>query len=153
MYTQKSPSYVCQGRLVGNQTINTNTDTILTFQNNGTNCFDTQDWWNNSSHKYQPTIAGYYNLHLNVWFNSGSSNSNQTNIQIRKTSSSTTNTIAISQAPISTTTGYTLSCNCCTYLNGTTDYITFSAYSSNPTSHTIIGNNNSEGTYFTAFNI
>ncbi len=150
MYTQKNQSYVCVGRLSDNQIINQDSDTVLQFKNNQSYSIDTQNWWNNDNYKYQPTIAGYYNISLSVWFNPGTSATNQTNIQIRKGG----NTFAIAQCPIETgTVGFTLFTSCIIYLNGTTDYVQFTAYSANPTSHTIAGNSNSQGTYFTAFNI
>lgn len=144
-----SSSYICSGRLSANQTITSSEDTIIQFQNNQTFSIDPLSWWNNSTYKYQPTLAGYYNICFSAWFQPGASSLNQMNIQMRKNG----NTIAIAQSPIPTTIGATLYNSSIMYLDGSTDYIQFTAYSSNPTSHTISGDSNSQGSYFTAIKV
>jgi len=142
-------SYICSGRLASDQTITSSEDNIIHFQNNQTLSLDPLSWWNNSTYKYQPTLPGYYNICYSVWFSAGASSLNQMNIQIRKGLDS----VAITQSPIPTSTGGSLFASSITYLNGSTDYIQFTAYSSNPTSHVVQGSGASNGTYFTAIKV
>ena len=141
--------YICQGRLSGNQTVTNNVDAVLQFQNNMSFSIDPQGWLNNSTYRFQPTIAGYYHISLGVWFNTGSSSSNQINAQIRKN----TNSYGIAQSPVPTTVGASLFVTSIIDLNGSTDYVEFTVYSANPSGHTINGSGSSEGTYFTAIKV
>jgi len=142
-------SYICAGRLADDQTLSPSDDTVIQFKNDRTFSVDPLGWWNNSTYKYQPTLAGYYNICFSVWFQPGSSSLNQMNIQMRKNG----NTVAIAQSPIPTSIGATLYNSSIVYLDGSTDYIQFTAYSANPTSHVISGSGTSQGTYFTAIKV
>ncbi len=128
--------YVTQGRLATNQTVTAVSDTVIAFIND----YDPQNWL--SSNRFQPTIAGYYMITLGVWWASGSSG-DQTNIQMRKNNSS----FFIDQHPVTTTSGLSQSGSRLIYLNGTTDYVDFTAYTTSSPSQVLQATN---GTWFTA---
>jgi hypothetical protein len=119
--------------------LNNNNNQVITFIDD----FDPQNWW--ASNRFQPTIAGYYNLQLAVWWDAGAVTNNQTNIQLQKNG---TTQVAIQQTQIVTGAGYGQSIDTIAYLNGTTDYIEATAYTGNTTSQNINGTNT--GTWFTA---
>jgi hypothetical protein len=121
------------------QTITNGSDQVITFIDD----FDPQNWW--TTNKFQPTIAGYYNLQLAVWWDAGSVTNNQSNIQFRKNG---TTQVAIQQTQIVTGAGYGQEIDIIAYLNGTTDYIEATAFTGNPTSQNI--NGASSGTWFSA---
>ncbi len=119
--------------------LNNNNNQVITFVDD----FDPQNWW--TSDKFQPTIAGYYNLQLAVWWDAGAITNNQTNIQLQKNG---TTQIAIQQTQIVTGAGYGQEIDTIAYFNGTTDYVEATAYTGNTTSQNI--NGTSTGTWFTA---
>jgi hypothetical protein len=121
------------------QTITNGSDQVVTFVDE----FDPQNWW--TPNKFQPTIAGYYNIQIAVWWDAGSVTNNQSNIQIRQNGSTQ---VAIQQAQIVTGAGYGQEIDIIVYLNGTTDYIEVTAFTGNPTSQNI--NGASSGTWITA---
>jgi hypothetical protein len=139
--------YVCQGRLTSNESITANTDTVVPFVSD----FDPQGWLANagtSTARFQPTIAGYYIISYQVWWDRGAG-ADQDNIQIRKSG----NTIAINQNAIPTVTGLSMNATKIAYLNGTTDYLDFSVYSStsDPTQTVQYGGTpDGPGTFFSA---
>ncbi len=130
--------YITQGKLATNQTITSTSDTIIAFIDD----YDPQNWLNASTHRFQPTIAGYYMVTLGVWWATGSSG-DQTNIQMRKNG----NSFFINQHPVVTTTGLSQSGSRLIYMNGTTDYLDFTAYTTSPPSLALQSAN---GTWFTA---
>jgi hypothetical protein len=85
---------------------------------------------------------------MQVWWTVAAVTNNQTNIQIRKNS----NTIAISQIPTTTSQATYQNTTKLVYLNGTTDYVDFTAYTGNSSSQTLQwgGNSNGQGTFFSA---
>jgi Collagen triple helix repeat (20 copies) len=121
------------------QTITNNADAVVTFIDD----FDPQNWF--ASNKFQPTIAGYYNIDVSVWWNAGAITNNQTNIQLRKNG---TTQLAVDQAQIVTGSGYGQTLSTIVYFNGTSDYIEVTAYTGNTTSQDINGSGN--GTYIVA---
>jgi hypothetical protein len=121
------------------QTITNGSDQVITFIDD----FDPQNWW--TTNKFQPTIAGYYNLQLAVWWDAGVVTNNQSNIQFRKNGSTQ---VAIQQTQIVTGAGYGQEIDIITYFNGTTDYVEVTAFTGNTTSQNI--NGASSGTWFTA---
>ena len=131
-------NYVVNGKLSGSQTINNGSDTVIQFVDD----FDPQNWL--SSYKFQPTIAGYYDISLSVHWNAGSSGSNQCNSQIRKNGSTQ---VAIWQDSIQTASGYTQGGTKIIYFKGSSDYVEFTAYTGNTTNQVIT---NSAGCYFSA---
>ena len=130
---------VCQGKLSSNQLIASGSDIIIQFVQD----IDPQNWL--SSNTFTPTVAGYYRLYLRVWFSSGETTdpNAQINIQIQKNSIS----MAIAQESLNLNIGRTLENELIVYLNGTTDNITFTAYTSSSTSQNL---NASNGTSFSA---
>jgi len=121
------------------QTILNGTDTVVTFVDD----FDPQNWF--SSNRFQPNIAGYYNIQVAVWWDAGAITTNQTNIQLRKNG---TTQSAIQQTQILTGSGYGQEIDIILYLNGSSDYLEVTAFTGNTTSQNI--NGASGGTWFSA---
>jgi hypothetical protein len=121
------------------QTITSNADAVVTFIDD----FDPQGWF--ASNKFQPTIAGYYNIDVSVWWNAGAVTNNQSNIQLRKNGSTQ---LAIDQAQIVTGSGYGQTLSTIVYFNGSSDYVEVTAYTGNTTSQDI--NGAGSGTYIVA---
>jgi hypothetical protein len=142
--TISATNTVAQGRLAGDQSIPVTTDTLIDFIDD----FDPNSWWDATSKQFTPTVAGYYNISLEVWWAAGASATNQYNIQIRKNG----NTIAIFQNQITTSTGLTQGGSKLVYLNGSTDYIDFTAYNGDSSSRNIQwgGSSTGQGTWFSA---
>jgi sugar lactone lactonase YvrE len=134
--------YVIQGKLGGDLTVSANTnDFIIPFVSD----FDPQSWWVNagtggtnaytSSARIKPTIAGYYEVSMGGWWAAGSTTSNQDNLQAIKNSNST---IMILQNTIPTSSiGLSMGGTKMVYMNGTTDYMSFTAFSANSGGQTL----------------
>jgi hypothetical protein len=137
-----SSDYICQGRLISNQTIPQGSDTLISFVDD----IDPHSWWNPDTKRFQPNTPGYYLISLSGWWNYGAASTAQVNLQVRKNN----NTIAILQNQVETSTGFTLNGTKTTYLNGTTDYVDFTAYTGNTTSEILQGNSTGTGTYFSS---
>lgn len=137
-------SYVAQGRLTGDQSIPSMTDTLISFVDD----FDPNNWWDATSKRFTPTIAGYYNISVGVWWVAGASTANQYNTQVRKNG----NTFAIFQNQITTSNGLSQGGSKLVYLNGSTDYVDITVYNGDSTSRSIQwgGNSNGQGTWFSA---
>jgi hypothetical protein len=135
-------NYVVQGKLGGDLTVSANTnDYIIPFVSD----FDPQSWWVNagtggtnaytSSARIKPTIAGYYEVSMGGWWAAGSTTSNQDNLQAIKNSNST---IMILQNTIPTSSiGLSMGGTKMVYMNGTTDYMSFTAFSANSGGQTL----------------
>ena len=160
--TTLAPSgYVAQGTLPVNQTTPTGVDSIVGFVVSGSasqvQTYDPQNWWNPITSTLVPTVAGYYLVNYQVWWNVPTTTGQiqQVNIQIHKSPTSAsppTSTLigpslAIAQTffPSTTTTGTSQSLTTMVQLNGTTEGIYFTAYNGNPT-NTILR----DGSYFNA---
>jgi hypothetical protein len=152
--TTIAPSdYVVQGSLAASQTINTGVDTQVGFLTTPTGSinptFDPQNWWNPITSTLVPNVAGYYLVNYQVWWNTPTTTgqTQQVNIQIRKTPTVTGPSLAIAQTffPSTTTTGTSQSLTAIVQLNGTSEGLFFTAYNGNPT-NTILR----DGTYFNA---
>lgn len=137
-------TYVVQGKLSSNQLIPTASDTTIQFVDD----FDPNNWWDASTYRFTPTIAGYYNISFGVWFdNMATTSSNQINAQVRKNG----NTFIIIQQPCQNGTGISLGGTKIAYLNGSSDYIDFTAYNGALASKNILqGNASGSGTWFSA---
>jgi hypothetical protein len=130
--------YVSQGKLGGDVNVPENTDYwVIPFGSD----FDPQGWLTDagaggssgstagytSRARVIPTVAGYYEVSLGVRWAAGTTTSNQDNIQILKNGT----TVMLSQNTIPTSTiPLSMSATKMVYLNGTTDYLNFTAYSS-----------------------
>lgn len=131
----------CVAGLVANQSMTTS-DTAIQF----TDKDDPNGWWDSSNYKFQPTVAGYYNIMVMVnWI--GINSEVQVNNQIRKNG----NTIALSQMPIPKTLTHSVFIQAITYMNGTTDTLDVAGYTGTNTS--ITGESNRNWTKFEAFKI
>ncbi len=141
--TVSSSNKVAQGRLNANETVTANSDFVIPFIDD----FDPNNWWNASTKKLTPTIAGYYIVSISVWWNAGSVTNNQWNTQIRKNG----NTFALYQDQIVTGSGASQGGSKLVYLNGSTDYVDFTVYTGNSSDQTLqYGSSNGQGTYFSA---
>jgi len=121
--------YVKLARLT-NQTIPSNIDTLIGF----TATSDTNGWYSGITTRTTPTVAGTYRVDVMLNWNAGTISTDQSNIQLRKNGTA----FALSQVGIHTFSYTQNACGIVT-MNGTTDYIEFTAYSSNPTSHVVTG--------------
>jgi hypothetical protein len=139
--------YVVLGTLAGDQSIPSGGgNTTIQFADT----YDPQNWFSGSpNYRFQPTIAGYYMITLQAWWAAAAS-SNQFNVQMTDAVGAT---VVISQQPTSTSIGLANNFSRIHYFNGSTDYVTFTAYNGSSGSvslqqgATAFG---SAGTYFTA---
>lgn len=114
-----------------NQTILTGVDTLIGF----TATSDTNGWYSGITTRTTPTVAGNYYVSAMVnWQAGATTNANQCNIQLRKNA----NTFAITIMGIQTFQYGQYVCGIVA-MNGTTDYIDLTAYTSNATSQGITG--------------
>ena len=122
--------YVRLGRS-SNQTIPNGTDTLIGFST----IVDPNNWYSGITTRTTPTVAGNYQIQAMLNWQAGTTtNANQSNIQLRKNG----NTFAISIVGIQTFQYSQFICGIAS-MNGTTDYIDFTAYTSNATSQTVTG--------------
>ena len=122
--------YVRLGR-TSNQTIPVGTDTLIGFST----IVDPNNWYSGITTRTTPTVAGNYQIQAMLNWQAGTTtNANQSNIQLRKNG----NTFAISIVGIQTFQYSQFICGIAS-MNGTTDYIEFTAYTSNATSQTVTG--------------
>ena len=135
--------YVVTGKLSSDQTIASNTnDVLISFVDD----FDPQGWWNATSKQFTTNIAGYYNVALHVWWTAAAATTNQYNVQIRKNS----NTSAIFQNQTVTGSGSSQGGSRIVYLNGTTDYVDFTAYNGDSSTRSLQWGGAGQGTWFSA---
>lgn len=128
--------YVVQGKLGGDITVPENINNwIVPF----TSDFDPQSWWVNagvggteaytSSARIRPNVAGYYEVSMGGLWSAGTTTPNQINLQAIKNSGSAImivqNTIPTNSIPLS------MGGTKMIYMNGTTDYISFTAFTGN----------------------
>jgi hypothetical protein len=142
-------NYITQGVLAADTTITNGIDNIVPFVAG----YDPQGWWNNTLKRFQPSIPGYYYVTYGAWWATATTANGQTNIQTRFYDSSGVGqtTYIISQATLDISNGRSLCGTKLIYLNGITNYLEFTAYTSNPTSQQLqIGSSASSGTWFSA---
>ena len=136
-------AYFAQGRLSADQLIPSSTDTVIEFVDHS----DPQGWWDSGTYQFTPTIAGYYRVSLGVWFANPNDNTVQLNAQIR----SNGNQVMIVQQPSTNVSGISLFGTKIIYLNGSSDYIDFTAFQGTVGFINIQqGNNQGSGTWFSA---
>lgn len=136
--------YVCQGKLNADQSIVTSNDVVIQFVDD----FDPNNWYNAGTYQFLPTVGGYYSISAGVWFDNTTDTNNQMNIQARKNG----NSFALVQSPTNGATGQSLTFTKMVYLNGSTDYVDFSAYQSTGGNVNIQqGTADGSGTWFSAF--
>ena len=137
-------SYICNGILNANQTFATGSDAVIAFVDYN----DPNNWL--TSNQFKPTIAGYYNISFGAWVENPGVSGNQVNIQMRKNN----NTMVIVQLPLNNGTGISLGGSRVLQMNGTTDYIDWTAFqgSGSSANGTLLqGSANGQGTWFSAF--
>ena len=137
--------YRCSIGLATNQTINFNTDTLINF----TDISDPNNWWDATAKKFTPTVAGWYYISFQANWAAASITNAQCNLQARKNG----NTFTIGMMQLLSGNAYSMSCSGMIYLNGTTDYLDFTAYSSNTTSHVLTGEASQQYTRVDMFKI
>jgi hypothetical protein len=136
--------YVCNIGLASDQSIPSLSDTQINF----VDIDDTNNWYDPTTKKFLPNVAGYYHVDFGVWFDSATVATAQYNIQIRKNGS----TVLIAQQPtVNNGTGQSLVGSKLIYFNGTTDYIDFTAYQSTGVNRTLQTGASSSGTYASIF--
>jgi hypothetical protein len=116
-------TYVCNIGLAADQSIPSLSDTQINF----VDIDDTNNWYDPTTKRFTPTIAGYYHVDFTVWFDPATVTTAQYNVQIRKNASTV---LIIQQPTINNGTGQSLTGSKLIYFNGTTDYIDFTAYQS-----------------------
>jgi hypothetical protein len=137
-------TYVCNIGLAADQSIPSLLDTQINF----VDIDDSNNWYDPTTKRFTPTIAGYYHVDFTVWFDAATVSTGQYNIQIRKNAS----TVLIVQQPtINNGTGQSLAGSKLIYFNGTTDYIDFTAYQSTGVNRTLQTGASSSGTYASIF--
>ena len=135
-------NYVCTASLLDNQNLTSGSNTPIQMSA----VIDTNSWWNNSTYKFTPTIAGNYSVSCIVWWGTGTG-TGQINTQIQKNG----NTSGIMQSVINTIIGLGHSASTVVYLNGSTDYVQITGFSSTASdTHTVQGSANNS-TVFSAF--
>lgn len=145
-YTRAGNYYLKLAR-TGDQTINAGSDAVIQFSR----VTDPNNWYNTGTYRITPTISGNYCANVMVSWKQGSvARNNQTNIQIRKG----TTTIALTQAPVESGLNFSVYATAITTLNGTTgDYIDVTAYTDNTTSQNLVGEVNGSWTKMEMFKL
>jgi hypothetical protein len=113
-----------------NQTIPNGVDTLIGFST----ISDPNSWYTGITTRTTPTVAGTYQVNAMLNWQAGSVTNQQTNIQLRKNGTS----FALSQVGVQT---FAFTMNACgiVTMNGTSDYIDFTAYTGNPTNQVVNG--------------
>lgn len=142
--TPTANTYICHIGLTADQVIVSGADAVLDF----VDIADTNNWYDPTTKKFLPTVAGYYHVDFSLWFEPSPVSTGQYNIQVRKNGT----TVMIAQQPtINNGTGQSLMSSKLVYFNGTTDYIDFTAYQSTGSNRNILKGTDSSGTYATIF--
>jgi hypothetical protein len=118
-------NYNASVALTGNQSITGTVDNNVSFAIKN----DPNSWWTSGTRRLTPNVSGYYHVDYQAaWAQGTTGVGNQNNIQILKN----LNTVSIYQQPINNSTVNTfLKTFAIVNMNGSSDYLTFSAYSSN----------------------
>ena len=147
-YLSSKPAYATAG-LGADQTLTAGSDNLILFTDNA----DPNTWWTGVagvgvSHIFKPNIAGLYFVSCQVNFKTGSG-SGQLNIQARKNGS----TFSLSQDVLNTVEGRTLNLSGVVELNGSTDYVDFSAYTNSSGTPLLTGEGNRQYSQATIYKI
>ena len=128
--------------MAGNQSISSGTDTVIQFVDD----FDPNNWWDASTDRFTPTIAGYYNITLNVQWPLGAGPFEYQS-QIRKNGTTVANFLNEATTIDELTQGNSK----LVYLDGSTDYVDFIVRQNSGSPYNILqGNSSGSGTYFSA---
>jgi len=112
--------------------------------------YDQQNWFDQYGN-FRPTLPGYYSVTINGLWEAGdlATAGIQNNLQLNLNG---TTQLLIIQAPIISTSPNSVTGSKIVYLNGTTDYIFCTAFTSNTTNQLLLkGSSVGSGTYFSAF--
>jgi len=142
-----SSSYVTVATLSGDITTPAGSDVLMPWQ---TVVADPNSWLNTSTYRFTPTIPGFYHVEFQVWWRAASPANawGQNNLQIRKSGSTQT----ITQTNPLSGNGYSQITSKVIYLNGSGDYLDFTAYSNQSGGQGIqYGGGVGQGTYFSVF--
>lgn len=135
-------SYVTQGKLNSYQSIAGGSDVLIDFVDH----YDPQGWWNPTTHKFQPNVAGYYLISVGVWWDAADVSNNQNNTQVRLSGT----TVMILQDLLHSYVGQSQTGSKIVYMNGTTDYVDFTAYTSDTGGQILqYGTSSGSGSWFT----
>ena len=138
-------TYRCSIGLATDQTVTAGADALVNF----TAISDPNSWWNATSKRLTPTVAGWYFFQYQVNWDAASITNNQCNIQMRKNAT----TFSIGMMQLLSGNAYTMSCSGMINVNGTTDYIDFTVYTANPTSQILNGEASQQYTRVDMFKI
>lgn len=140
--TSSSPSNkVVLAQLASFQTITTDSDTVINY----TSTADPNSWFNNSTHIFQPNIAGYYNISFSALWQDVAGGTGQINTQLNKNNGTQ---VFIFQSQLNSVDPQTHTTSTIVYFNGTTDNLKVTAYTSSTTGSQVV--NSGAGTLFTA---
>jgi hypothetical protein len=139
-YIKSNNSYT-QLKISGNQTVTASSDTVVLFDNA---TVGNNGWWDTTNHRFQPPVAGTYEINFSLMIAPGTGNG-QMNAQINKNG---TSQLYITQDEINKNQNHTLQGSVLVELNGDTDYVQITFYtSSNSGSQDIV---DTTGTLFKA---
>ena len=141
----QSPVHASAGLSTDQTIIAASGDTVLQL----TDKDDPNNWWNASTYRFLPTVSGYYFIAAQVNWDPGTG-SGQINAQLRK--NGTTFSICQNQMVIGVT--LTQNLNGIVNLNGSTDYVDLTAYTSTTSVSQIVnGTNDRSWTKLEAYKI
>jgi hypothetical protein len=130
----------------GNQSISSATHTVVSMTGIK---YDTCNGWDSTNYRWTPNVAGYYWVNAGADFSVGSGNITVASIDLRKngTRFTTVNSIWFGTSPMTEIqpTGSGI-----IYMNGTSDYLNFTAYISG-TSPVVLPGSDGNWTYLQAF--
>jgi hypothetical protein len=136
-----APAFYAQ--MSATQTLSNGTYTLVNFDTKtGGNNFDTNSNFNTTTHLFTPTVAGYYQSNVTMFFNSAGG---QVFLLIYKNSAGA---IGSSYFTNSVTAGAIASTSAICYCNGSTD--TISVYAFQSSGATLAGNGGSGSAFFSA---
>ena len=117
----------------GTQSIVSGTSTLVSFGTIGTTGFDTNSNFNTGTYKFQPTVAGYYQINAATQFQGTSNPTNTYTTYIYKNGS------AFVQASVSAVQYVLSNVSTVIYFNGSTDNVQVYAQHFTGTNQTILG--------------
>ncbi len=138
-------SYRCSIGLATDQTIAAGGDTTPNF----TSISDPNSWWNATTKRLTPTVSGWYYVNYQVNWEAASITNNQCNIQMRKNG----NTFSIGMMQLLSGNPYSMNCSGLINVNGSSDYLDFTVYTSNTTSQVLNGEASQQYTRVDMFKI
>jgi hypothetical protein len=138
-------SYRCSIGLATDQTIAASGDTTPNF----TTISDPNSWWNATTKKLTPNVAGWYYVSYQANWDAASKTNDQCNIQMRKNGT----TFSIGQMQLLSGNPYSMSCSGIVNVNGSSDYLDFTVYTANTTSQVLNGEASQQYTRVDMFKI